>query len=306
MNEEKNNVVGQNATLQTENLTETNVSNQQGETLSNQMGASVNAASPVQNMDPSMPTVPRMENPLNQDVQVSMQTQNPTQQAYTQSQPVNPSINSQPSNSNATDYSKIVDPSKITVRPDMISPQIPVGNNEKKEESVDTTKQEEPKKNNTFSLILVFLLFVGVGAFIWYMPEIRDMLNKKQTTKEENVTSSSSSGSATTENYDTMVCSSISKTYTFYYKDDKLKKYNITDTFTSNLDTNYNSCKQAQQSEVAGFIVECEKATNGVSRSITYDFTKLPDGFTGSTDYKKDDSIKTIKSQLESNNYTCS
>ena len=75
MNEEKNNVVGQNATLQTENLTETNVSNQQGETLSNQMGASVNAASPVQNMNPSMPTVPRMENPLNQDVQVSMQTQ---------------------------------------------------------------------------------------------------------------------------------------------------------------------------------------------------------------------------------------
>ena len=303
MNEEKNNVVGQNATLQTENLTETNVSNQQGETLSNQMGASVNAASPVQNMNPSMPTVPRMENPLNQDVQVSMQTQNPTQQAYTKSQPVNPSINSQPSNSNATDYSKIVDPSKITVRPDMISPQIPVGNNEKKEESVDTNKQEEPKKN---SLILVFLLFVGVGAFIWYMPEIRDMLNKKQTTKEENVTSSSSSDSATTENYDTMVCSSISKTYTFYYKDDKLKKYNITDTFTSNLDTNYNSCKQAQQSEVVGFIVECEKATNGVSRSITYDFTKLPDGFTGSTDYKEDDSIKTIKSQLESNNYTCS
>lgn len=213
-----------------------------------------------------------------------------------------------PASSNR-DFSGVVDPSKITVGPEAIHPQIPV--NEPTKANVTASSNHpnpnEPKKN-TFSLILVFILFVGVGAFIWFMPEIREMLNNnKEDLDQSNVSEENKTPQKEqTESFDTMICSQISTTYTFYSQEEKLKKYSISEEFTTDIDNNYDSCLLLQQSEVNGFVVGCEKTTNRVERVRTYDLEVLPDTFTNEKDFNLDEDINTIKEELQGQNYTCS
>lgn len=207
------------------------------------------------------------------------------------------------------DFSGVIDPSKITVGPEAIHPQIPVDNLPQQNLSVDNeNKNVEPKKNNTFSLILVFILFVGVGAFIWFMPEIRQMLNDKKTTEQSQPSvQPEENEEKQTNHYDSMICSQITNTYTIYSQEDKVKKYSTSTEYTKEIEANYQSCLTLQQSEVNGFVVGCDKTTNSVTVVKTYDFSILPDTFTMDTlDFRKDDSVKSIKANLQKKGYTCS
>lgn len=208
------------------------------------------------------------------------------------------------------DFSNVVDPSKITVGPEAIHPQIPVDDpmKPKTTPSSNTQNTSESKKNNTFSLILVFILFVGVGAFIWFMPDIREMMNSnKENPDQSNVVEEDDpSETEPTESFDTMICSQISKTYTFYSQDEKLKRYSLSEEFTTDLDNHYNRCLLLQQSEVTGFVVGCERATNQVEQIRTYDLEVLPDTFENEKSYNLDEDMNTIKQELQGQNYTCS
>lgn len=208
------------------------------------------------------------------------------------------------------DFSGVIDPSKITVGPEAIHPQIPVDNSPQQNLSVDNeNKNVEPKKNNTFSLILVFILFVGVGAFIWFMPEIRQMLNDKKPVeqKQPSLPPEEKPEEGKTEHYDSMICSQITNTYTIYSQEDKVKKYSTSIEYTKEIEANYQSCLTLQQSEVNGFVIGCDKTPNSVTVVKTYDFSILPDTFTTDTlDFRKDDSVKSIKANLEKKGYTCS
>ncbi len=207
---------------------------------------------------------------------------------------------------NHNDFEGVIDPSKITVGPEAIHPQIPVNNETEANQAVNNNK--EPKKNNTFSLILVFLLFLGIGAFIYFMPEIHQMLNNKKPNQEQSkvIHEEKTPEQEQTTSYNSMICSQISNTYTIYSQEDHLKKYSISTVYTSDIDKNYQACLTLQQSEVVGFIVGCDKTANNVTMVKTYDFTSLPDSFAGSVDFKKDDSVKNIKKSLEQKGYTCS
>lgn len=294
MNEENNNVSNSNNEVLNQNTPVENKST--NETLTSESTSQVQTT-----------PQPQVE-PVNNNVEVepTVENTNPTTTPQPTVSNVAPTTSA---GQNPNDFSNVIDPSKITVPPSTANPQIPVNNpasgDNKNNKTVD---KPEEKKNNTFSLILVFLLFVGVGAFIWFMPEIRSYLNKeKKTTTENNTSSEEKTSTDASENYTSMICSNVSKNYTFYYQDDALKKYSVSVTYTSDIDANYNSCLTARASEVTGFVVECQKDTNSLIMNTSYDFTKLPDSFTGKDmEYKKDDSIKTIKSKLQSNGYTCS
>lgn len=215
------------------------------------------------------------------------------------------------STSNSNDFSGVIDPSQITVGPEAINPQIPVNNPSFENQPVNNTDQnsKEPKKNNTLSLFFVFLLFALVGAFIWFMPEIHDELNKQKENKNQSqvIHEEEQQNQEQTNSYESMICSQISNTYTIYSQEDKIKKYSLATVYTSDIDTNYQSCLTLQQSEVSGFIVGCDKTANSVTVVKTYDFVRLPSTFNQDTlDFKQDDSIKSIKTRLEQKGYTCS
>lgn len=212
-----------------------------------------------------------------------------------------------------------IDPSSITVGPEVINQQIPVDNqnfvnqpvHNAGNQNIQQSSAVPIKKGNNFSLFLVFLLFLAVGAFIWFMPEIRQMMNnnKKVETNnpmQEDKNKNKNENTTQIENFDSMVCTRVGSTYTLYSSNTALKKYSITTEYTNNIDENYKSCLMLQQSEVNGFLVGCEKTTNRISVVKTFDFTILSDGFTHEDmKFKKDTDIKTIQSGLEKDGYTC-
>lgn len=215
------------------------------------------------------------------------------------------------STSNGNDFSGVIDPSQITVGPEAVHSQIPVNNPSFENQPVNNTNQNSqgPKKNNSLSLFFVFLLFALVGAFIWFMPEIHDMLNKQKENKNQSqvIHEEEQQNQEQTNNYESMICSQISNTYTIYSQEDKIKKYSLATVYTSDIDTNYQTCLTLQQSEVSGFVVGCDKTANSVTVVKTYDFVLLPSTFNQDTlDLKQDDSIKSIKTRLEQKGYTCS
>ena len=200
-------------------------------------------------------------------------------------------INQQPVKN---EFSNVIDPSTITASPSEVNTEIKVDNTENNNK--EQIKKEEQKKSNAFGLFLVFLLFVGVGVYIWFMPEINDMLNKNKETS----TNSEEQKEKTTEesaSYDTLVCSKISSSYVLYHQDSKLKKYTIKTTYTTDIENKYQSCLTLRQSEKVGFSVNCEKEAN------SYDLEKLDSAF--QTEFLKDAEISTIKTTLENNGYTC-
>lgn len=209
-----------------------------------------------------------------------------------------------------------IDPSTITVGPEVINQQIPVDNQNFTNQPVNNIVSNEnktangpSKKSNNFSLILVFILFVAVGAFIWFMPEIRQMMNhnkKEQVQTPVQEEKKENEQTTPSDNFDSFVCTRVGSTYTLYSQNSLLKKYNLALEHTSDIERNYKDCLTLQQSEVNGFLVGCEKTTNSVSVIKTFDFTVLPDSFTNEDmKLKKDTNIKTIQSKLETEGYTC-
>ncbi len=214
------------------------------------------------------------------------------------------------SNAGNHDFSGVIDPNSIAVGPEAIHPQIPVDNNKNNIQSVDSINNNaSEKKNNNFSLLLVAILFIGVGAFIWFMPEIRQMMNQKKKNQDQSLVEKTpeTPNQSQTDNFDSMICSQVANTYTLYSEDDKLQKYTVSIEYTKDIADHYQSCLTLQQSEVNGFIVGCDKTANTVTMVRTYDFTTLPDSFIGDhMEFKKEDRVSTIKNQLEKRGYTCS
>lgn len=209
-----------------------------------------------------------------------------------------------------------IDPSSITVGPEIINQQIPVDNQSFINQPVNNTtitenkvENEPSKKNNNFSLILVFILFVLVGSFIWFMPEIREMMNhnkKEQIQTPVQEEKKEDEQPVPSDNFDSLICTRVGSTYTLYSQSSLLKKYNLAMEYTNDIEKNYKACLMLQQSEVNGFLVGCEKTTNRVSVVKTFDFTTLPESFTHEDmKFKKDENMKTIQSRLEKEGYTC-
>ena len=299
MNEEKNEQLTNNVST---------VNNQNGNNTQVNMSLNNNIGNMSTNMNLQNNTVMN----TNQNISSTSVMNNNVNNTVAQNNTV-PTVNSASSipehTSSNNDFFFFFDPSKITVGPEAIHPQIPVDNPTTQNIAVDNNNISiEPKKNNTFSLILVFILFVGVGAFIWFMPEIRQMLNHKKPVEEQTtIPVPEEKQEEKTEHFDSMICSQISNTYTIYSQEDKLKKYSTSVEYTKEIDANYQACLTLQQSEVNGFVVGCDKTTNSITIVKTYDFSMLPDTFSNDTlDFRQNDSVKSIKTNLEKQGYTCS
>ena len=286
-----NTVVGEQTDPSTMN---NSVSEQPVNIQDNNVTASMQEEQPSQTTPVSEPTT---EATLNQPVNGDTNNVVDNQQTIT-------NVNSNP---DITDYSKVIDPSKITVGPEAINSQVPVekANPEEVAKKEVVTQNTTPQKSNKFGLFLVFLLFAGVGAFIYFMPQIDEMLNRQNSNQQVSQEKQENDNTNKVV-YDSIVCSKISSTYTIYSTDSKLKKYSISSNYTSAIDEHYNSCLQLQQSEVNGFVVSCGKDTNSVNESKTYDLTLLPETFERSDlKFGLDANIDEVKNSLVSDGYTC-
>mgnify|MGYP004560510477 FL=1 len=181
------------------------------------------------------------------------------------------------------------------------------------------------KKNNPIGTVLLILFIIFLFAFVYFLPEIsqfiEDYKRQKSGVEDGSMKSGTMTCTLTRDNNDNL--STIYET-TFTYTKNKLKKteqvisYKLKDDATSTvtLDESENECQNLKSalSTVSGIDISCSKTAVLQKTTQVIDYTKFDveqvttniaeyNGFY--PEYQLDQSIASIKKNLEEAGYSC-
>ena len=181
------------------------------------------------------------------------------------------------------------------------------------------------KKNNPIGTVLLILFIIFLFAFVYFLPEIsqfiEDYKRQKSGVEDGSMKSGTMTCTLTRDNNDNL--STIYDT-TFTYNKNKLKKteqvisYKLKDDATSTvtLDESENECQNLKSalSTVSGIDISCSKTAVLQKTTQVIDYTKFDveqvttniaeyNGFY--PEYQLDQSIASIKKNLEEAGYSC-
>ena len=181
------------------------------------------------------------------------------------------------------------------------------------------------KKNNPIGTVLLILFIIFLFAFVYFLPEIsqfiEDYKRQKSGVEDGSMKSGNMTCTLTRDNNDNL--STIYDT-TFTYNKNKLKKteqvisYKLKDDATSTvtLDESENECQNLKSalSTVSGIDISCSKTAVLQKTTQVIDYTKFDveqvttniaeyNGFY--PEYQLDQSIASIKKNLEEAGYSC-
>lgn len=171
------------------------------------------------------------------------------------------------------------------------------------------------EKNYKKNGIKILILFVIAFLFIMFLPNIRsnihikkyeraqqekiDKLEEEQEIKEKKNTLS------------TMICSASTDevpSFNLSYNKNGLQKYTkIESQEVKNEKEELASCEEETKNTQKGIEIKCELNNGTLTKSTTYDFTKMNENDIKNNifDFKYKESTTKIKNELENKEYTC-
>lgn len=171
------------------------------------------------------------------------------------------------------------------------------------------------EKNYKKNSIKILILFIIAFIFIMFLPELRTTIKIKNYEKQQQIKLDQKQEEEAEQEkkntLNTMICSSSSDedpSYNLAYNKNGLQKYTkIENKDAENEEEELSSCEEEAKNVQKGIEIKCEVNNGTLSKSTTYDFTKMNESDIKNNifDFKYKESTAKIKSELESKKYTC-
>ena len=170
------------------------------------------------------------------------------------------------------------------------------------------------EENSNKSRVGLIILFILAFVFIMFLPNIRSTIKIKQyEKKQEELLNKKEEEESQKEKHtvlNTMICSKDDSSYSLQYKSIGLQAYTKVESkeiSEESKEETLKECEKEQESNAKGIETKCEVNNKVLTKSVTYDFTKMDEKYRKENifDYKYNESIETIKSSLVNKEYTC-
>ena len=173
---------------------------------------------------------------------------------------------------------------------------------------------EKKYKRNAIKIIILFIL---IFVFIIFLPDIRSTVNIKKYEKKQqeqiNKNKKEEEKQKSQNTLNTIICAAkVEKdpNYSLFYNKNGLQKYiKVTqeEIDDKSKEEKLNECSKEQDENDKGITTNCEVNNKVLSKSITYDFTKMDESYRKNNifDFDYNESVEKIKKELENKEYTC-